>query len=344
MKIRKSAMLTALLSAMLWTSLALGDKLELSAEGKKHFLAGVAYVDDPSGSKWEEALKEFRLAYAETPTSKLLNNVGLCALNLERDGEAIEAFKGYLAGGGEADLKPKQRQQIEKDIATLSASLVKVSVQAEPAELTLIDKRENAKGEVVSNVYQVKGGSASLGLHPGRHKITAEAPGFVTAEWVIDAEPASTHSHDFKLEPEKVDSPEPVAAPQPTNAVEPTPVSEAPKSTARRIPTGVYIGLAATGVFAGTATATGLIAMKKSKDLDKITDQAAAEDAKGPVKTWALVTDIAIGAAVVSAGATAYLYFTAPKASQEKPVATRRIQFAPLVTTNLAGGAVFGSF
>jgi hypothetical protein len=33
-------------------------------EALKHFNAGVAYVDDPTGSKWKEAYTEFRAAYA----------------------------------------------------------------------------------------------------------------------------------------------------------------------------------------------------------------------------------------------------------------------------------------
>ncbi|HEY5959515.1 MAG TPA: hypothetical protein VIV60_23320 [Polyangiaceae bacterium] len=342
MKPRQSALLAALFSALLWNGLAAAEALNLSPAAKVHFKAGVAYVDDPSGSKWEEALKEFRLAYAETPTSKLLNNIGLCALNLERDGEAIEAFKGYLAGGAESDLKAKQRKQIEKDIETLSASLVKISIQTVPDEVTLIDKRENAKGQLVINMYPVKGGTTSLGLHPGRHKITAEAAGYIAGEWTVDADPASSHSHRFELASEKKPEAEPVAPPAEetqTNEAEP-PKREAKPST----PTSVYIGLAATGVFAGAATATGLIAMKKSKDLDKITDQAAADDAKGTVKTWALITDIGIGAAVLSAGATAYFYFTAPKASPEKQASVARWQFAPVVTPSVAGGAVFGRF
>lgn len=105
--IRRSTLSTVLLSAFLWTGVAMGDALDLDKTAKEHFKAGIAYADDPSGPKWEEALKEFRAAYRTTPTTKLMNNIGLCALNLERDGEAIEAFEAYLAGGGESDLDRK---------------------------------------------------------------------------------------------------------------------------------------------------------------------------------------------------------------------------------------------
>jgi hypothetical protein len=82
------------------------DAPRLSANALKHFNAGIAYADDPSGPKWEEAYREFLAAYADTPSWILKNNIGLCALNLERDDEAIAAFKIYLEHGGEPGLNP----------------------------------------------------------------------------------------------------------------------------------------------------------------------------------------------------------------------------------------------
>src|SRR5512133_1704620 len=342
--LRRSATWTALLCACLSASTAMAEKLPLNAEAQTHFEAGLGYVDDPSGPKWEDAFNEFRLAYKASPTPKLLNNIGVCALNLERDGEAIEAFKAYLAAGGEKDLKPKQRKQIETDIATLSASLVKITLNTVPEAVTIIDKRENAKGETLRNIYQVKGGSAVLGLHPGRHRITAEAEGYAPAEWVVDAAPASSHSRNFELTPEKkpADAGMPAQAP-PTSPSQSFNLNSQAKPE-RRTPTSVYIGLAATGVFAGAATAAGIIALGQSKDLDKIADAKQAEDKKSDVKTWALLSDIGTGAAVLSAGITAYLYFSAPKANVEKIGEFRGVQFAPVVAPNVAGGAVFGRF
>lgn len=339
MRPQRYTLWTVLLCALLSTTAALGEKLPLNAEAQRHFEAGLAYADDPGGPKWEEALKQFQLAYQATPTPKLMNNIGVCALNLERDGEAIEAYKAYLAGGAESDLKPKQRKQIETDIATLSASLVKISLKSVPDEITIVDRRENAKGQVIRNVYQVKGGIGSLGLHPGLHRITAEANGYVSQEWVVDAAPASSHEHTFELEP--------VAKPKTEESgnvqTSPPPPSKTPAAE-RKTPTSVYIGLAATGVFAGAATAAGIIALGKSKDLDKVTVSSQVGDKQDQVKQWALITDIGIGAAVVSAGVTAYLYFSAPKVSKEQPLTVSRWQLAPVVTPTVAGGAFLGTF
>lgn len=342
--LRRSATWTALLCACLSASTAIAEKLPLNAEAQTHFEAGLGYVDDPSGPKWEDAFNEFRLAYKASPTPKLLNNIGVCALNLERDGEAIEAFKAYLAAGGEKDLKPKQRKQIETDIATLSASLVKITLNTVPEAVTIIDKRENTKGETIRNIYQVTVGSAVLGLHPGRHRITAEADGYTPAEWIVDAAPASSHSRSIELVAEKkpVDA-KPAAEAPPASPSQSVSLDTQVKPE-RRTPTSVYVGLAATGVFAGAATAAGIIALGQSKDLDKLTDAKEAEDKKSDVKTWALLSDIGTGAAVLSAGITAYLYFSAPKVNTERIGVSHRLQFAPVVSPSVAGGAVLGTF
>ncbi|HEY5956647.1 MAG TPA: hypothetical protein VIV60_08845 [Polyangiaceae bacterium] len=336
-----------LLSALVWLALVWHStafaKGALNDEAQKHFDAGVAYVDDPSGSKWEEALKEFRAAYTESPTWKLMNNIGLCALNLERDGEAIEAYKEYLAHGGEKDLSPKQRKQIEKDIATLSASLVRVTVEVEPSEAMLFDERKTSKGELLVNRYAVKDGKVSIGIHPGRHKFTVEATGYISDTWTVEAEPASTHQHRFKLDAEK----RPEAAPSPAAAVPAPAPSTMPdlseKPAQRRNLTGVYIGLAATGVFAVAATVTGVITMGKAKDFDKTSDPNEADRIRKSGKTFSLLTDIGAGAAIVSAGVTAILYFTAPKSEPAKPE-TAQLKFTPVASPNAAGLAMYGQF
>lgn len=341
MKARITHLVTIVLLGLVWSSMALA-KGALSDTAQQHFDAGVAYVDDPSGSKWEEALKEFRAAYADSPTWKLMNNIGLCALNLERDGEAIDAYKEYLAHGGEKDLSAKARKQIEKDIAMLTASLVRVTVEVEPGDATLVDERKNSKGELLVNRYPVAGGKASLGLHPGHHKVSIEAPGFVSAEWSFEADPSSTHAHQFKLEPEQ--QPE-TAAP----AVEPVPVQptttnlDLSKPTPKRNLTGVYVGLAATGVFAVAATVTGVVTMGKKKDFDNASNPAEEDSLRKSGKTFALLTDIGMGAAIVSAGVTAYLYFSAPKAEAPK-TGKAKFNVSPMAGRNSAGLAISGNF
>lgn len=340
---------------MLVTSVApAADKM--APEAVKHFSAGVEYVDDPSGSKWEEALREFRAAYAIQPSWKFANNIGLCALQLERDGEAIEAYQQYLMGGGEPGVSTKLRKQIEKDIATLSASLVRVKVTVEPIDALLIDERKNSQGGLIVNQYPLQNGKATLGIHPGVHKITVQASGYVSAEWAFSADPASTHQHEFKLETlKKREAASGPVAGTPEQAA--ASATESSKPRAQKTPTSVYVGLAATGFFTVAATVTGVMALGKQKDYDNATDPAEADSVKKSGKTFVLLTDIGMGAAVLSAAATAYFYFTAPKVdtattSTASSVTDKRhaaapdgsIRLAPTAIPNAAGLTISGKF
>lgn len=327
--------------ALLTCSLSYGTAFAAGAlndEAQRHFDAGLAYADDPGGPKWDEALKQFQAAYAISPTWKLKNNIGLCALNLERDGEAIEAYKEYLAHGGEKNLNAKQRKQIEKDIAMLSASLVKIEVEVDPPDAVIVDERRNEKGELRVNRYPVQSGKASIGIHPGAHKLTIEAHGYESASWSFEAPPASKHERSFKLEPEqKAVASAPV--PREEQPSEPLP-SEAPKPE-HHTPIGVYIGLAATGVFAAAATTTGVLALGKQKDYDNAVAPSDRSDARDAGKTLSLITDIGIGAAVVSAGITTYLYFSSKSAAKSEKVGVR---VSPIASPSTAGISFAGRF
>src|SRR5438093_310126 len=93
---------------------------------RKHFKAGVAYLQDPDGERYEEAYSEFKVAYELSNSPKVLGNIGLCAMKLERDDEAIAAYARYLAEV--ADIDPEERAQIKRDLETLSESAARITV------------------------------------------------------------------------------------------------------------------------------------------------------------------------------------------------------------------------
>ena len=76
------------------TQLARAD--DVSPEARAHFKTGVAYLEDPEGQRFEDAYAEFRKAYELSHSAKILGNLGLCAMKLERDGEAIDDYTKYL--------------------------------------------------------------------------------------------------------------------------------------------------------------------------------------------------------------------------------------------------------
>jgi hypothetical protein len=244
-------------------------------EGKRAFKAGVLLLQDPDGAKYDEALGEFRRAYQAIGTWKVLGNVGLCALKLERDGEAIEAYEKYLAGGrGEID--KDERQQVDRDLQRLRVQLVKVHIEA-PTGTQLADDRTTTQGSHVGNLYPMSGSSIDLGLHPGHHLIVAKGDQG-QARWEIDLAPASSVSHKFELgnvSPEPASAAPTVATPQAappaantaagvsTDSIAP----ESPKSSTRAL---AYVagGVGVVGIGAGVLfTLMRSSKVKESEDL-----------------------------------------------------------------------------
>lgn len=330
---------------LLVATTALGQpNVTVSDVARQHFKAGVAYIDDPAGAKFEEAYREFRLAYAESPTYKILSNLGLCALNLERDGEAIDSYERFLAEAKADDIPKDKRTLMERDIAMLKASLVKVTFTGAPATLTVRDERIPSKGSSVINRYTTKDGTLSLGMHPGHHRVTASAEGYEPQTWEFEADAAGTFSHAFNLKPigEAAASTAPPANASADGAV------VAPSETKSTTSPFVYVGLAATGMFAVSAVATGLVSNSKMNDYQSVnasgTAPSHARELQSSGETYGLVSDISTGAAVLSAGATAIVYFTGSSKKTETTTAGAQWQVVPSVGAAQAGLNVWGRF
>jgi hypothetical protein len=109
----------------------------------------------------------------------------------------------------------------------------------------------------------------------------------------------------------------------------------------------VYVGLAATGVFAVGATVTGLMARSKMNAYDDANDGSnpdKAQSLKDKGETLGLVTDIGIGAAVLAAGVTAVVYFTSGSSKTETKTPSTAWQLTPAVGTHEAGLSFAGRF
>jgi len=91
------------------------DDVVITEEARTHFAAGVALLQDPKAPRYEEAYREFKSAYAASPSYKILGNLGLCAMKIERDSEAIQAYERYLKDAG-TDVTSEQRAQVQRDL------------------------------------------------------------------------------------------------------------------------------------------------------------------------------------------------------------------------------------
>jgi hypothetical protein len=237
---------TSLLLATLITTLAPHARaadVPINDEARNHFNAGVNLIQDPDGPRYEEAYREFKAAYAAAPSWKILGNLGIAAMKLERDGEAIEAFKTYLAEGG-GQLDPEEKAQVERDLTTLESGVVRLTLSSDPPGALLLDERFPASGNPIQNSYGPLNEGTVVGLHPGRHRITARLAGRKDAIWEVELSPKQHQSYVFKLED--------AAGPSTALPGASVSTSEVSRGNGLRIGSYVALGVGVVGVGAGT--------------------------------------------------------------------------------------------
>jgi hypothetical protein len=246
----------------------LAQDVTISDEARTHFTTGVSLLQDPDGARYEEAYREFKEAYAQSPSWKILGNLGICAMKLERDSEAIDAFEKYLAAGGKR-IEKDERAQFQRDLATLQAGVVPVTLTSEPPGAVVEDERVAATGPVVRNTYTLDK-PVQIGVRSGRHRFTARVSGRVDQVWEVELSPKLPVSHSFSL---------PEVPPAPTTAAPATPVAARVDTQSEAPPSGfglrgaAYVALSVGVVGVAAGTIFGLKARSAYQDANAITDQ-----------------------------------------------------------------------
>jgi hypothetical protein len=335
--------LSALVLTLTLAEPALAQEAQVSESARQHFKTGVAYLTDPDGARYEDAYREFKAAYADSPSWKILGNLGITAMKLERDGEAVDAFQKYLAGGG-TQIDPAERAQMERDLMTTQAGLVWVTVKCDPPSAYITDERTPLSGRPIVNRYDLAAdGAIRVGVRRGHHKMTARLEGFQDGVWEYDAEPGAEQTHEYKLE-------KPTAAPLPPGGVVGpggTTGGGAP-ATERPVPTSVYILGAATGGLLIGSGVVGLLAMSKKSQFNEKNDGQHVDEAnslRDSGKTLNIVGDVLLGAGVVAGVATTILFLGRPEVpSSGPPAATAKLDLVPAIGPRGAGMFVNGRF
>jgi hypothetical protein len=272
----------------------------ISEEARTHFAAGVALLQDPKAPRYEEAYREFKAAYAASPSYKILGNLGLCAMKIERDLEAIQAYETYLKEAG-ADVTAEQRQQVTRDLLTLRSGLMEVTVSSTPPGATIVDVRTPVEGQDVRNTYGPLTTALPLGLRHGHHTITARLVGYQDQQWEFDATSGKAPPHIFALQ--KVVSGEHAVV-----------LRDRPIPTAAYVTGGITVALAVGGAYFGA------LAIGKRNDFNSLNDGmhvSQAQSARSSGETLNVVTDSLFGAAIVGAVVTTYLVLA--RGTTERP-------------------------
>lgn len=215
---------------------------------KRYFQNGVDLIT-AAQPNYQDAYYQFQLAYRESGQSwKVLGNLGLCALKLERDQEAVGFYEQYLKKGGN-EIAAEERAAIEQDLLLLKGNLATVRISSPVQELKIVDRRAGSSAPAQS--YSLKGGALELELRAGNHTITATS-GDKRLAWDVVLEPKMVTEHVFDFDA-PVAEPAPAAPPAATPTADAAAPPPAPRSSGPnlRIPGFISLGVGAVGLGLG---------------------------------------------------------------------------------------------
>ena len=272
---------------------------------KQHMQAGAAFYNDPTGPKCEEALVEFTRAYELSGSTRALRAMGVCSLELERDGEAIEQFEAYLAKA--KDAKKSDRAQVESDLAALRSAVARVTFTSDVTPVRVVAVRTPTQGSRVTNRYVLTSPSATLGLHPGAYEITASVDGRPDVRFSQEIPHGGTLTRALVFTEEAASPP-----------VAPPPGHENEVSRPIPVTAIVFGGLAV--ALTVPAVVLGVHALGKGADFEEKNGKAPAaelEDLRHDIVLENALTDaFAVGAVACAAVATVF-FFTRPEVRSE---------------------------
>lgn len=312
------------------------DSVEQLATARLHFKNGVELIsgDEPN---YQDAFRQFQLAYAKSSGNwKVLGNLGLCALKLERDGEALAFYRQYLEEGGE-DIDPDERAAIEQEVLLIQGNMTSVELSSSQPDVRLSVERQGSSAP--PQLYDLEGESVTLGLRAGTLIMQAAvAEKTLTWQSTLSAGETTRHHFDFDKAPEDDASATAGAA----TAEEPS----------RSGPSGLRIAgyvTAGVGVAAlGGGVAMGLISQSQERDAEELcigeVCPASARSDFDTADSSALIANILFisGGVLTATGIT--LAIVGGKKKAAAPQDTARLELGPLLTWGGGGLTAFGRF
>jgi len=251
-------------------------------EAMPHFQRGVELYDE---NDFTNALIEFRRAYDLAQDFHVLYNVAQTCYQLQNYACALDSFEHYLSAG--SGLPRDRRAYVEKEVAKLRARV---------AQVTVIVNVPNADVMVDDEKVGVSPIGHPITVSQGKRKLTASVEGRPPATKTIEV--AGGDSTSVRLD---IETPQERVVVERQTVIEPQPVAPV-VPTRRPIP---WIAWGVTGGLAAVWAVTGVVALVYSSDAQNKLDTygVSASDissAQNGAKTFALVSDIALGCTIVA--------------------------------------------
>jgi tetratricopeptide (TPR) repeat protein len=292
------------LALIAWLILALAPRYAFAGEvpsnpsaqvtAASHFRRGVERYD---ASDYEEALREFQLAYATSPDFRVLYNIGQAHFELRDYASAFRAFRQYLTEGGER-VPDGRRDQVEADLGRLAQRVARVRIRTDV---------EGAKVYVDNGLVATTPLDAPVIVNLGKHKIGARA-GDRSVTKTIDVAGGDDVEVVLQVGP---DQPAP-----------PAPATAASSSNGRRVVGYVLTGLGV-ALLASAAVADFVVLPKAIDDFDakRNRDDPTAVDTQSKIRTVQALTVVGYATGVVASGVGLTLILWPDKKAQSSSAA-----------------------
>lgn len=327
-------------------------RAETSEEARAYFQNGVELLTE-TPPNYQDAYYQFKLAYEKSDKNwKVLGNLGLCALKLERDAEAIQYYSEYIEKGA-GELQEEEARQIQRDLLLLQGNMAQVEITSDVPDLELSASRVGSSAP--AQIHKLTGGKLTLSLRAGTQEITANKEGKPQV-WEVTLAPGDAKKHTFRFAAEEGSG----AGPQPkgvsASSGEP---QESPKRSGGMGPLRIA-GIATTGVGIGALVAGGIFGLSTKKQEGEGLDQAddpnvcrqdgagdtvcasSAENAFDKARTSAMLSNIFFigGGVLATAGVT--MIILGGKSQPDDSAAT--LELAPSVLPLGGGITALGRF
>jgi PEGA domain-containing protein len=259
------------------------------------------------------ALVEFRRAYEISPNYKVLYNIGQVCFQLTDYACALKNFERYLAEGGN-NIASDRRAQVQRDLEKLQTRVARIEIVTNvPGVDITVDDVPVGKTPLKESVV----------VSSGKRRVFATKEGRVAVTRIVDV--GGTDSVRVQLD--LVDAA--TGSSQPAQAY----------VTPSKWTTLSYVGLGVAGAFGVTAAVTGIFALNASNDLEQKRfsgdePDSATRSKQTDVRTLSIVSDVFLGAAIVTLGTT--LVLTLLRNPKPEPVKTGSIG----LRTATSGGTI----
>ncbi|HMJ10913.1 MAG TPA: PEGA domain-containing protein, partial [Polyangiaceae bacterium] len=275
------------------------------AEARERFERAVKLYEE---GNYDAALVELRRASELRPSYKLFYNIGQVRVAMNDYAAALEAYRQYLAQGGDK-LPAARREQVQRELKRLEQRVARLTVESDVAGAEVFVDDASVGTTPLA---------APLVVNSGTRRVLVRHPDYLPQSRVVSLAGGVQERAVFSFD---ALSQKPAAAETPAGSAPAR--GAAPASSARRgaVPaadpgdsgkSGVWIGWAVTGALAAGAAVTGVMALSSNQSLaDKrdarVDDKDELDSEAKRVRTLAIVTDALAVGALAAGGITLWL-------------------------------------